>query len=161
MSGALAPQIWLPFLLAMVSTVLTTSSIKGATGKLSRTRSIFPASILDRSRMSLISAKKMAGRTLDTVKRLDLIVALEFARILLQHFGYADDGIERRAQFVRHVGEEAGFRAACLLRGVARYLELVHSRAVLDGEDDCAAVLSSVMFGVVGDDAAVCASGAR
>ena len=70
--------------------------------------------------------QKMAGRTLDTIERLDLIVAFEFARILLQHFGYADDGIEWRAQFVRHVGEKAGFRAACLLRGVARNLKLMH-----------------------------------
>ena len=70
--------------------------------------------------------QKMAGCTLDTFERLDLILAVEFARILLQHLGYADDGIERRAQFVRHVGEEAGFRAACLLCGVARNLKLVH-----------------------------------
>jgi len=51
---------------------------------------------------------------------------IEFARILLQHFGYADDGIEWCAQFVRHVGKEAGFRATCFLRGVAGYLEFVH-----------------------------------
>ena len=59
-------------------------------------------------------------------ERFDLVLALEFARILLEHFRYADDGIERRAQFVRHVGEKAGFRATCFLRGVARHLKLVH-----------------------------------
>ena len=31
-------------------------------------------------------------------------------RFLLQHLGEADDGIERRAQFVAHGGEEAAFR---------------------------------------------------
>src|SRR5262245_4712484 len=49
---------WLLFLAASGSMVLTTSSISGARAKASRFSSIRPASILERSRMSLINASK-------------------------------------------------------------------------------------------------------
>jgi hypothetical protein len=49
---------WLPFFAASGSMVLTTSSISGARAKVSRLSSIRPASIFDRSRMSLIKASR-------------------------------------------------------------------------------------------------------
>ena len=32
---------------------------------------------------------------------------------VLEQFGATDDGIERRSEFVRHVGKEGGFRPVC------------------------------------------------
>ena len=115
-----------PFLLAMASTVWTTSSISVAIWEAFEDKIHLSGLDLGQIENVVDQRQKMAGSTLDAFKRLDLIVAVEFARILLQHLGHADDGIERRAQFVRHVGKKAGFRAACLLRGVARNLKLMH-----------------------------------
>ena len=51
----------------------------------------------------------------------------EVLRLLLQHLGVADDGVERRAQLVGHAGEE--------LRLVAvGHLELAEEARVLDGQ---------------------------
>ena len=57
-SGGQSTTIRLPFFAVIGSTVLTTSSISGANGNDSRCSSIRPASIFDRSRMSLIRASR-------------------------------------------------------------------------------------------------------
>ena len=64
MSAAQSTTIRLPFFAAIVPMVCTTSSTNGAIAKDSRWRSILPASIFDRSRMSLISASRcLAARS--------------------------------------------------------------------------------------------------
>ncbi len=52
----------------------------------------------------------------------DVVRVLHIARVELAHhlvchdIGEPDDGVERCAQLVRHVGEEGAFRRACRLR---------------------------------------------
>ena len=58
----------LPFFEASGAMVFPTSSTSGASGKDSRCRSIFPASILDRSRMSLMIASRCSP-ALDSLSR--------------------------------------------------------------------------------------------
>ncbi len=49
---------------------------------------------------------------------------IQHQRVFLHdHFGEADDGVERRAQFVAHGGEEAGLGRIRLLGGGARQIE--------------------------------------
>jgi hypothetical protein len=54
--------------------VLTTPAISDAREKDSSCSSIRPASILERSRMSLIQGEKVPARTKHTVKRLDVLL---------------------------------------------------------------------------------------
>src|SRR5262249_19726395 len=46
----------------------------------------------------------MAASSEDTVERFDVLLCR--LRILPQHLAHPDDGIERRAQFVAHIGQE-------------------------------------------------------
>ena len=49
---------------------------------------------------------------------------IQHQRVLLHdHLGEADDGVERRAQFVAHGGEETGLGRVGLLGGGARQIE--------------------------------------
>ena len=50
---------------------------------------------------------------------LDRLVVRRGPRVLLQHLAVADDGVERRAQLVAHVGEEGALGAAGGLGRVA------------------------------------------
>ena len=50
----------------------------------------------------------------------------------LQHLGEADDGVQRRAQLVRHVGEELGLVLVGGLELAALVLDLVEQAHVLD-----------------------------
>ena len=54
---------------------------------------------------------------------------------LEQHFGEADDGVERRAQLVRHVGEELRLVLVRDLELPALVLDLAEQARVLDGDD--------------------------
>jgi hypothetical protein len=47
----------------------------------------------------------------------------------LDHFGKADDGVERRAQFVAHMGDEFGFGALRLDRARSALASRTSSRA--------------------------------
>ncbi len=42
----------------------------------------------------------------DPLKRFDQFALASFAGIFLQHFGNAQDGVQRRAQLVAHAGQE-------------------------------------------------------
>ena len=74
--------------------------------KVARSSSMRPASTFDRSRMSLISEQQVPAGRMDVLQ----VVVLLFVELaedpLEQHFGKADDRVQRRAQLVRHVGEE-------------------------------------------------------
>src|SRR5436189_6312890 len=84
--------------------VLTTSSITGASEKEARFSSIRPASILERSRMSLIRASKC--RPAPSTRSSGSRSCFDASAILAQHLGDTDDGVERCAQLMAHVGEE-------------------------------------------------------
>ena len=45
-------------------------------------------------------------------------------RLLLQHLAVADDGVQRRAQLVAHVGQEGALGFVRFLGGMARFLKL-------------------------------------
>src|SRR5215467_13146037 len=66
------------------------------------------------------------------------ILVLLFVEIaehaLVQHLGEADDGVQRRAQLVRHVGEELGFVLARRLELPTLHLDLAEETGILDGE---------------------------
>src|SRR5215475_3462460 len=62
--------------------------------------------------------QQMTGRAEDAVERLKLVFAVEVARILLQQLGNADNRVQWRPQFVRHVGEELGLMLAHKLERV-------------------------------------------
>ena len=70
--------------------------------------SMRPASILARSRTSLISESRClpASSTSLDVGELALVQLAE--HLLVQHLAEADDRVQRRAQLVRHRGEEVG-----------------------------------------------------
>ena len=53
---------------------------------------------------------------------------------LEQHLGEADDSVERRAQLVRHVGEELGFVLVGHFELPALVADLVDQARVLDGD---------------------------
>ena len=73
--------------------------------------SIFPASILERSRMSLISSSRwLPAVWMFSRKRCRR--GCSSPRVDVdEHAGEADDRVERRAQLVRHVGQELVLRA--------------------------------------------------
>ena len=80
----------------------------------------------------------LAGRV--DVARIFLVLrhAVRAEQLRLQHFGKADDGVERRAQLVAHRREELRLGdvgllgvTARLVRHLARFLELVDERVLL------------------------------
>src|SRR6516225_8111055 len=109
--------------------VLTTPSISGASAKSSSCSSMRPASILERSRMSLMRASRWrpAPRT-----RSSGSVSCFALGILAQHLADADDGVERRAQLVAHVGEELGLMLARLRELAALVLDFVEQPHIFD-----------------------------
>ena len=50
------------------------------------------------------------------IKRLKLVLSLQVSCIFAQDLGKADDGIQRGAQFVAHVGQELRFVLTRLLK---------------------------------------------
>ena len=46
----------------------------------------------------------MLARAVDAIERLGEARELRAFRLLAQHLGEADDGVERRAQLVAHIG---------------------------------------------------------
>ena len=49
-------------------------------------------------------------------------------------FGIAQDGVERRAQLMAHIGEELRFVLACLFKLPALVLDLMEQPRILDGQ---------------------------
>ena len=76
--------------------------------------------------------EQVAARAEHAVERLEVL--LERLGILPQHLGDADDGIERGAQLVAHVGEELRLVLARLRKLPALLLDLVEQPRVLDGQ---------------------------
>ena len=74
----------------------------------------------------------MPRRAEHTVERLGVL--LQCLRILPQHLADADDGIEGRAQFVAHVGQELRLVLACFRELTALVLDFVEQADVLDGD---------------------------
>ena len=102
-------------------------------------------SIFDMSRMPLTTDKQMIAGIVDQPGIFVAPLGVEHQRRFLhQHFGEADDGIERRAQFVAHGGEEAALRGIGALGLGARVLErlllLLALGDVAQHRDDFAAV---------------------
>ena len=90
--------------------------------------SMRPASTLDRSRISLMSDRRWRPRT--GCRRCTRLVSVELAeQSLAQDFRETDDGVERRAQLMRHVGEKFRLVAVGHLDLPALFLDLVEPRA--------------------------------
>src|SRR3989475_12665303 len=66
----------------------------------------------------------MPAGAFDLLQVFDWFLVALVGGILLQDFAVADDRVERRAQLVRHVGEEARFGPVGFVGGVARRGEL-------------------------------------
>ena len=80
-------------------------------------RLILPASIFDRSRMSLMTCSRWraASSTLRRRSRCQLV-----ARFARHEVGQAHDRVHGRADLVAHVGEERALRPACRFGGILR-----------------------------------------
>ena len=76
------------------------SRTRPATSKLSRYSSILPASILERSRISLISSSRCLPAALILLRSSVNCLGPQVVGVLLEHLAVADDGVERRAQLV-------------------------------------------------------------
>ena len=74
--------------------------------------------------------EQVTARAKHAVERLDVL--LQRLGILPQHLGDADDGVERRAQLVAHVGEELRLVLARLGELAALVLDFVEQPHVLD-----------------------------
>ena len=86
-----------------------------------------PASTLERSRMSLISESRWWPEAWMS-RMYSACFGVKLAeQAVLQHFGEADDRVERRAQLVRHVGQELGLVLARGLQLAIRLSELARS----------------------------------
>ena len=96
--------------------------------------SILPASIFDRSRMSLIRPSRCRPALSIFLQVGDEFVLPVIGRLFLQHLAVADDGVERRAQLVAHVGEELRLVLARLLELPALVLDFVEQVDIGDGD---------------------------
>ena len=103
--------------------VEATSSIIFATSKFSKNSSILPASILDKSRMSLMSASRCLPAALIFSRSPLNSSSCSVGGFLVQHLGVAQDGVERRAQLVAHIGQK---QALGLVGGFGGFLGLGH-----------------------------------
>ena len=102
----------------------TTSPSSAATSNVSTNSSIRPASIFERSRMSLISAEQMlAGSRGSSGDPAGTSPCPAPSASSCEHLAVADDGVERRAQLVGHAGEELGFLPPGLGERDVRFLE--------------------------------------
>jgi hypothetical protein len=82
--------------------------------------------------MSLMSVSKVVARGMDVEQVLELLVVDLAEHLLRQHLGETDDRVERRAQLVRHVGEELRLVLVGELELAALGLDLVEQARVLD-----------------------------
>ncbi len=77
----------------------------------------------------------MPGGAQHALEWLELFFSLQIDCVLVQHLGYADDRIQRRAQFVRHVGEKLRFQLARDLELPALGFNLLEQSRVLYAEN--------------------------
>src|ERR1700732_1938612 len=130
MAASQLTATWLAFLAASGSIVLTTSAISGASAKGSSCSSIRPASILERSRMFIDQREKMPASTEHAIEWLSVL--LQRLCIFAQHLADADDGVERRAQLMAHVGEELRLVLARLGKLAALVLDFIEQADILN-----------------------------
>src|SRR6516162_370830 len=76
-------------------------------------------------------SKEMPTRAEHTVEWLGVL--LQCLRILPEHLADADDGVERRAQLMAHIGQELRLVLARLRELAALVLDFVEQPHVLDG----------------------------
>ena len=76
--------------------------------------------------------EQMVARGVNVAQVLELLVVDLAKHLLAQHLGEADDRVERRAQLVRHVGEELRLVLVGHLELAALGLDLVEQARVLD-----------------------------
>ena len=120
----------LAFFVAIGSMVLATSSIRGASAESFEVKLHPPCLDLGQIEDVVDQGEQVSARAEHTVERLGVL--LQRLRILPQHFADADDGVERRAQLVAHVGEELRLVLACLGELPALVLDFVEQPHVLD-----------------------------
>ena len=84
--------------------------------------------------MSLISSSRCLPAAWIFLRSGMNSLGAEVLGLLLQHLAVADDGVERRAQLVAHVGQELGLVAVGLLELPALVLDLAEEARVLDGQ---------------------------
>jgi hypothetical protein len=70
---------------------------------------------------------------IDTAQRFQRLFSSEARGVTDHHLGQADDGVERRAQFVTHAGEELRLVFACLRELPALVLDLTEQARILNG----------------------------
>ena len=92
----------------------------------------FPGFDLGQIKNVVDQRQQVARRAQYSIKRLELILALKVLRVFEQHFGDADNGIQRRAQLVRHVGKKLRFELARRLELLALLLDLLEQARILD-----------------------------
>ena len=74
--------------------------------------------------MLLISPKQVSAGAFDLLQVVDRPFVALVGGVLLQDFAVADDRIQRRAQLMRHIGEEARFGPVGFVGSIARGREL-------------------------------------
>ena len=84
--------------------------------------------------MSLISPSRCLPAALIFCRSSANCSAAEVRGLLLEHLAVADDGVERRAQLVAHVGQELGLVPVGGLQLAALVLDLPEEAGVLDGQ---------------------------
>jgi len=123
--------------------VVITSSTSGAMANVSTCMSILPASIFDRSRMSLMSSSRWCAARSTRSSGSSSSARFQVARILMQHLRQADDRIQWRAQLVRHIRQELRLQLARLRQLLTLRLTLLEQPRILDGQYDCEASVCS------------------
>src|SRR5262249_60803157 len=76
----------------------------------------------------------MGTRTVNPAQWLCRIFRAEARRIVHHHLGQPDDGIQRCAQLMAHVGEELRLVSARELELPTLFLDLLEQARILDGE---------------------------
>src|SRR5262249_56107352 len=77
-------------------------------------------------------AQKVSAGGIHTAQRFQRLFRAEARRVAYHHLRQADDGIERRAQFVAHAGEELRLVFARQLQLAALVLDLAEQARILD-----------------------------
>ena len=81
----------------------------------------------------LISPSKCSALESDLIQVLGLFFRQHPFRLPPHDAREADDGIERRAQFVTHVRQEGALGFVRLFRGRPRFLRLLEQAGIFDG----------------------------
>ena len=110
--------------------VLTTSLISGARRERFEMKLHPPRFDLGQVEDVVDQREQMPARAEHAVERLGIL--LQRLRILAQHLAHPDDGVERRAQLVAHVGEELRLVLARLCKLPALLLDFLEQAHVLD-----------------------------